>query len=365
LLDLYYSHSLRNTHRWAIPDVIQFDKPLLDTFSTVEILPDDLDMAGRFTRQLAAVNGKMLYRLRGKGPLPRGSALSIQAMRREGSLRPCYNADRLGTEITLIGDGQPHLYSLTVMLSGAMELAGGPSGTAWSQGMRGMIVRGLPGTRLLTTDHSERLVLWIDGGRLERVLTALLDEPPRQKLDFLPSIDWASGPAAAVLRLLSHLIDELRDPNGLTSDPVALESFTDLLLYTVLYRLEHNYTARLGRPASAAIPSHLRRAEAFMHAMADRPVGLADVAAAAGCSLGTLQAAFQRFRGTTSLGALHNIRLQRVRAALRLAADDEPTAAIARRFGFTNPSRFGTAYAKRFGERPSEARQRRSSLSIR
>jgi AraC-like DNA-binding protein len=341
-------------------DVIRFDKPLLDTFGAVEILPEDLDLGGRFTRQLAAVNGKMSYRLRCEGalPRPRETVLSVQAMRREGSLRLCYNADRLGTDITLIGDGQPHLYSLTVMLSGAMELTTGPNGTATSHGTHGMIVRGLPGTRLLTTDNSARLVLWIDGGRLERVLGALLDEPPRQSLAFSPSIDWGAGPAASVERLLMCLVDELRDPAGLTSHPVALETFTDLLMQAILHRLEHNYTARLARPASVAIPGHLRRAEAFMHASADRPIALADVAAAAGCSLGTLQAAFQRFRGTTSLGALHDVRLQRVREALQTAGKDEPTAAIARRFGFTNPSRFIAAYGKRFGEHPNETRCR-------
>jgi transcriptional regulator GlxA family with amidase domain len=32
---------------------------------------------------------------------------------------------------------------------------------------------------------------------------------------------------------------------------------------------------------------------------------------------------------------------------------------IARRFGFTNPSRFIAAYGKQFGEHPNETRRRR------
>jgi len=70
------------------------------------------------------------------------------------------------------------------------------------------------------------------------------------------------------------------------------------------------------------------------------------------------RAAFRQFRGVTPLTALHAIRLQRVREALREADDQIPTRTIARRFGFTNPSRFLAAYGKQFGEHPNEARRR-------
>ncbi len=80
-----------------------------------------------------------------------------------------------------------------------------------------------------------------------------------------------------------------------------------------------------------------------MHASASQPIALADVAAAAGCSQGALQAAFRRFRETTALRALHDIRLQHAREALLAADDSESTSSIARRFGFTNLSRFITA----------------------
>lgn len=131
-----------------------------------------------------------------------------------------------------------------------------------------------------------------------------------------------------------------------------------LFLQTVLSRLQHNYTARLERPAGAAIPHHLRRAEALMHASADKPITMVDIAAAAGCGTATLYAAFRRFRDTTPLTVLHGIRLQHVREALQAADDAVLTRGIARRFGFTNASRFIAAYGKQFGERPNETRRR-------
>ena len=86
-----------------------------------------------------------------------------------------------------------------------------------------------------------------------------------------------------------------------------------------------------------------------------RPViRMEDVAAAAGCSVRTLGAVFRQFRDTTPLDALHAIRLEHVHAELKHAATGGSVAEVARRYGFTNPGRFRTAYRRRFGETPTE-----------
>jgi AraC-like DNA-binding protein len=305
------------------------------------------------------LTNKLSYRLRDSIPSRTSgdNVLSLQAIRVEGDLRPSYNFDIHGTEVGIIGDGQPDLYCLVTMLSGTLEMVDGPNGSGAAHGKRALIFQGVPGMRFLTSDGSARLALWLDAARLERALQARLGEPPCQRLEFSPGIDWTAAPAKAVWRAIAYLIEELRDPQGLTTDPIALETFTDSLLQLILTRFEHNYTARLERPFRPAIPGLLRRAEAFMHAAADQPITLADVAAAAGCGMVTLHTTFRRFRDTTPLAALHDIRLQHVREALRVAGDEEVTREIARRFGFTNPSRFIAAYRKRFGEHPKETRR--------
>jgi AraC-like DNA-binding protein len=362
LIDLYILSSTGNKNAGRIL-MIRFDEPFLRTFETVEIRTDDLDMDGRFARQLSVVNDLQSYRLRrpAAAQLTPETVLSKQSIRRIGSLQPCHNADQFGTDIRIIGAGQPHLYCVVAMLSGAMEIAAGPNGTAVADGTNGLVMHGLAGTQIVTSDQSARLALWIEAARLHRALTAWLDEVPRQSLAFAPGVDWTKGPGRSVLRLITHFVDELRDPEGLATDAVARETFTDLLLHTMLNRLDHNHAARIARPPSSCIPGYLRRAEAFMHEAADRPITLADVSAAAGCSLGTLQTVFRRYRETTPLAALHDVRLQHVRQALLASRDDEPTRAIARRFGFSNPSRFIAAYGKRFGEHPTETRRRRTS----
>ena len=343
--------------------MIEFDPSLLDAFKTVEVRIEDLDGGGRYTRAVGAPKGTNTYRLRNRHAVPaRRDVLSTYTDpegRAGGCLRPYYTVDHVGTE--LVSVGKPSHFLLAA-LSGAMEFAG-PDGKAEAHGTKGMVMRNLPDTRLVTSDASARLVVWMDAARLERTLQARLGEPPRERLAFAPGFDWSGGQSRVVWRMFMRLLEEERDPDGLMSEPVARETFTDLFLQTVLTRLPHNHTARLERPTGAAVPRHLRRAEAFMHAFADQPITMGDVAAAAGCATATLYAAFRQFRDTTPLAALHAVRLRRVREALRAAEDGVATRSIARRFGFTNPSRFIAAYGRQFGEHPNETRRRAGAPS--
>ena len=84
------------------------------------------------------------------------------------------------------------------------------------------------------------------------------------------------------------------------------------------------------------------------------------VAAAAGCSVRTLNAVFHQFHDTTPLLALHAIRLEQVDAELNHRVADASIAEVSRRYGFTNAGRFTAAYRRRFGESPVEAVRRGS-----
>jgi AraC-like DNA-binding protein len=98
-------------------------------------------------------------------------------------------------------------------------------------------------------------------------------------------------------------------------------------------------TARL--PAEGRVaPAAIRRAMAFMDAHPDRPLAIAEVAAAAGVGVRALQSSFRRHLGTTPLGYLRRVRLERVHRDLQIAdpAGGATVRAAARRWGFANPS---------------------------
>lgn len=285
-----------------------------------------------------------------------GPLLTCLAGRALGEhLHLALNSDRHGTTVE-VHEADMARHALSLMLRGAAAVTQGGTETILS-GSRGAVVRGVRGTRLDTSDRSTRVNLWVADALLLRMLQAMLQDEPRAPLHFQADLDWSSATGASLLRLLSHLLAELRDAEGMAANEMALASFGDLVAGTMLRRLPHSYAAALDRPIAAAIPRQLRRAEAYMIAHADRPIVLAEVAAAAGCSLRALQLAFRRFRDTTPHAALQAMRLEAVRAAL-IAEREAPPGPVARRFGFSNATRFAEAYRRHFGETPTETQRR-------
>jgi len=103
-------------------------------------------------------------------------------------------------------------------------------------------------------------------------------------------------------------------------------------------------------------PAAVRRAAAFIEARADRPVTLTEIAGAAGVTGRALQYAFRRHYGTTPTGYMRRIRLERAHWELRDAdpAAGTTVAAVARTWGWANPSHFTSAYRRQFGQLPGQ-----------
>ncbi len=157
------------------------------------------------------------------------------------------------------------------------------------------------------------------------------------------------GIAAALHRLA--LSAEKAAVQGSFGTPAPAE-FSARFVLAVIADLEANRV----EPKAGVVPAYVHRAETYMGLNADRSIALTDIAQAAGCSVRALQYAFRRFRGTSPKAALRQVRLDRARA--ELSRGDSPVDSVARRFGFSNASRFTAAYFRRFGEAPSATRQR-------
>ncbi|MFB7251160.1 AraC family transcriptional regulator [Microbacterium sp. NPDC056234] len=109
-------------------------------------------------------------------------------------------------------------------------------------------------------------------------------------------------------------------------------------------------------PQTRAAPVAVRRALAFIDANAHLPVTVDDIARAAHMSTRGLQRAFQRALDMSPGEVLRRARLAGARRDLEQT--DEPVAAIARRWGFSHPSRFAAYYRAEFGVLPGGAARR-------
>jgi AraC-like DNA-binding protein len=101
-------------------------------------------------------------------------------------------------------------------------------------------------------------------------------------------------------------------------------------------------------------------ARQFIRATAHLDIRLSEIAAASGISATALQHAFTKQIGITPLGYLKSIRLARAHEEIEAQATAaHPLTAsivneIARRWHFSHPSRFTTAYLETFGRLPTE-----------
>jgi AraC-like DNA-binding protein len=268
-------------------------------------------------------------------------------------------ADARGTGFDIHEPGLD-AFCVSVMERGASGVTqpGTPKASSTDQ-TTGVIFPARPSTRLVTSDDSVRLHLWVPGRLLGGALEVMLERPAGNALEFSP-IDWSRGGGASVRRLVRHLFAEMDKPDALLTRGIGAGEFEDLFVQSLLLGLPHSYSERLGRQNATAAPGNVRRAEEFLRANAEEMVTIEKVAQAAGCSIRALQLAFRRFRNITPMGALHRIRLQQAREETAQSDGAQSVIEIAAKFGFTNPGRFAGQYKRAFGEHPSEALRRRA-----
>ncbi len=171
------------------------------------------------------------------------------------------------------------------------------------------------------------LQAWFDQVQMLASSTALLDIAQRHPLI-----------AVEMERLLVHL---LLEGQGIYDD---VEDF------------------HLTLPAPGLAPACVKRAERYMEEHASQPLRLADIAAAADTPSRTLLEAFKRFRNTSPMHYLRELRLERAHELLKQSESDRmrgtgqdatSVATIAFDCGFTHLGRFAQAYRLRFGVSPS------------
>jgi AraC-like DNA-binding protein len=117
--------------------------------------------------------------------------------------------------------------------------------------------------------------------------------------------------------------------------------------------LHHSESEEFNRQGGAA-PYYVKRAEAHIREQAGEELTVDDIAAVAGVSPRSLFYGFKRWRNTTPMAYVRDVRLDIARQALEKARVTGGTVSeAAMNAGFTNFSQFSKIYKARFGETPS------------
>ncbi|UJR79119.1 AraC family transcriptional regulator [Sandaracinus amylolyticus] len=170
-------------------------------------------------------------------------------------------------------------------------------------------------------------------------------------------IDLTRGGGASLVRLLRHVLDDVRGGSSVLTAPPVAARLADTIVHTILIGLPHSGSHLLAEPRRASEPALLRRAEEYLAANADRPVSTTELARALGASGRVIAAAFRAHRDASPIAFHRQRRLELARRRLLESAERSVTE-VALACGFVHLGRFSVEYRARFGESPSETRLR-------
>lgn len=212
-------------------------------------------------------------------------------------------------------------------------------------------------TRMTWRDGCRKLIVQIDRMALEKQFAALAGAAPAE-VEFVTGLALSGSQGAALLRHVGMMFEaaEMFDDVSEAYRVMLRDGLTTLLLTG----FEHNRRRAFDRPAADAGPMPLRKAAAFIFENLAGPLPAAEIAAAAGVSLRSLQDGFRRGHGVTIGEFILNARLDLFRSLLVSGGPSPLTVTeAALSAGLGHVGRAAQAYRRRFGELPSETLSRR------
>ncbi|NMG15772.1 AraC family transcriptional regulator [Aromatoleum bremense] len=206
-------------------------------------------------------------------------------------------------------------------------------------------------------DDCEQLIVRVDRKMLEDACATHLGHELNRPLEFELGMDLRRQSASSWESVVGFLASSPAFLCSTIAHPLIAAQVQQLLMSALLTGQTHNYLDELLRPSPALAPYYVKRAEEFICAHADQAITVQEVAAHVGVSTRSLHTGFQRYRDTTPMAFLRNVRLERVRLDLLRAKEENRPATVtdvALTWGFSHLGHFTAAYARKFNELPSQ-----------
>jgi AraC-like DNA-binding protein len=303
--------------------------------------------------------------------------LRLRAFRLDVSAREAAHFD-----MQINGFFLPGLYLGTLQYGAAVDIRTDPSyeDYRFAIPIRGRLaatlardqIAGEPGAAILLSPTLGRVIraergnaglsLFLKSTALHRYLAALLGETPKTPLEFAPTLALGGGYGRSLMNYVRAAIADFDQPAPLLN-PFTTSFFEQFLMTGLLLAHPHTHSEALHRLPRAAAPRDVKRAIDFIEANLDMPIGLPDIAAAAGVPGRTLLEHFRHYKGIAPMGYLRRARFAKVRQILQRAEPEENVTAVAMRFGFNHMGRFSVEYRRRFGESPSQTLRQQRNVS--
>jgi len=203
---------------------------------------------------------------------------------------------------------------------------------------------------------AEKLFIRVERAALEQLYAQYHGRSPRGALNFQPAIPFNVAATQSLKRLFEWQLNEASE-GTLFDQPLIAAQFEETLMLALLSTLPHNQAPHSSRELSVA-PGFVRRAEAFIEHNAQLPLTAGDIADHVGISIRSLFAGYRKYRDTSPMQHLKEVRLNGAKAQLSQPAPDTTVTQVALAWGFGHLGQFAAAYEQRFGELPSTTLRR-------
>lgn len=188
--------------------------------------------------------------------------------------------------------------------------------------------------------------------KLEHALSAELGRRLTGRLTFQP-VTRDSGISAWLQHIIGAQLNG-SERHSVLKDPRVLQSIERTVMMMILTGVPHSCTEEISNSGPRIAPYYVKRAEEYIRSAATGDITMEDIVAAASVSERSLFYGFKRWRNTTPMGYVWDVRLALAHDELknaRRAGGAVSQAAI--NAGFTSFSHFAKLYKARYGQTPS------------
>lgn len=208
----------------------------------------------------------------------------------------------------------------------------------------------------------EQQLLRFSYAGLAQKITALTGLPLSRRLEFDPTFNPHAPQTSNLKRTFDFLISTVSVPE-MKLHAAVISEIEQMLVTSLLYSCPNSYTSLLERQSLAAAPAQVCLVEEYIEANWDNSITMDDIAKLCGCSVRSIQRAFQQSRGYSPMAFLRQVRLQHAQEML-LTGEHPTITSVAFSCGYTDLGRFGQAYLRLFGERPSDTVKRKNQIKF-
>jgi len=245
-------------------------------------------------------------------------------------------------------------YLVQVPLSGR-EVIDTSGQTVCSAGKVGSVINATGASLIRHEANTEKLVIRIEREVLERNCIQHLGHALRHPIGFLPSMTLDGVAGSRWTGLLRWIYESLALDDQCFDSPIMSAQVEQTVIATLLSAQPHNYSEELNGEERSIAPAFVKRIERYIEDHADQPITIVDLAEHAGVSSRSIFNGFRRFRNTSPMLYLKEVRMRRVNEELkRLRPAETTVTTVAYHWGFTHLGHFTTDYKRRFGESPSQ-----------